>query len=589
MKKILLLLAAALPLALRAEEKTPTPVKLVPEAGFAEIAKSLADRVPAMHLNHGALDDAISLKAFELFLDSLDYDRTYFTAEDEAAFRQHAKDLDDMTKAGDLAFPYEVFETYKERVRNRVAFVNQLLDGTIDTSVDETFDWKRDKAPRVPAAQWDDLWRRKIKHQYVGKLVAKEMDKIKAAESNATAAVTNEVKAVAAAAAATNQVAAAGATTNATETAASPVVRKPPLTPVEDIKKQYHQLLSVMESHDAEFLLTIFLNSITRAYDTHTNYMSTRNEEDFDITMRLSLQGIGALLEVEEGAPTIKELVPGGPAERDGRLKPGDRILAVQQGKTGEVVDILYWPLYKSVRIIRGAKGSTVVLHVAPASDRTGGKVELIDIVRDEIKLEDRGDASQAQIEPRRPCRRRSSPPFSGRSRNPRGLQALLRGALAPCRARHRADPRRPGQSGILRLRPHPRRVRRAARPRGHRLPALQPAALCAGPAGHPRGRRQERRLPAGQGVRDQPRQLLPRKPATPRARSRSRRPRRHARVHGRIQGDAVPPRHPHPRVPRAEGPRRVDRRADRQRPQQPRADPEGPARDGLHDDARRS
>ena len=391
MKKFLLTLAAAATLSAFAAEKTPAPVKLAPEPGFDEIAKTLADRVPAMHLSHGDLNDSISTKAFELFLDSLDYDRSYFTAEDEAGFRARLRDLDDMVKTGDLAFAYDVFDTYKDRVRNRVAYVDGLLAKEIDTSIAEIYDWKRDKAPRVPAAEWDDLWRRKIKHQYLGKVVAKEMEKLKAAESNATASVTNAVETVAASA--TNTVA---ATTNSVAAAEEEgIPAKPPLSPSEDVRKQYQQLLSVMESHDAEFLLTLFLNSITRAYDTHTNYMSTRNEEDFDINMRLSLQGIGALLEVEEGAPTIKELVPGGPAERDGRLKPGDRILAVQQGKTGEVVDILYWPLYKSVRVIRGAKGSTVVLHVAPKSDRTGGKTVKIDLVRDEIKLEDREAKSE--------------------------------------------------------------------------------------------------------------------------------------------------------------------------------------------------
>jgi carboxyl-terminal processing protease len=122
--------------------------------------------------------------------------------------------------------------------------------------------------------------------------------------------------------------------------------------------------------------------------------MAPRAIEDFNISMQLSLHGIGALLSYEEGAAEIIKVIGGGPAERDGRLQPGDRIVGVQQDGE-EVVDILYWPLYKSVRIIRGEKGSKVILHVNPKSDASGSEVVEIDLIRDKIKLDDRAAKSR--------------------------------------------------------------------------------------------------------------------------------------------------------------------------------------------------
>jgi carboxyl-terminal processing protease len=116
--------------------------------------------------------------------------------------------------------------------------------------------------------------------------------------------------------------------------------------------------------------------------------LSPNNAEDFNISMKLSLVGIGALLSSEDGAAKIERLIPGGPAEHDGRLKPGDKIVAVAQGDQ-EPVSILHWPLSKAVRIIRGEKNTKVVLTIIPASDPTGGTISKIDLVRDEVKLEE--------------------------------------------------------------------------------------------------------------------------------------------------------------------------------------------------------
>jgi carboxyl-terminal processing protease len=152
----------------------------------------------------------------------------------------------------------------------------------------------------------------------------------------------------------------------------------------------------ILDDSDGDMVLQRYLTAFAQAYDPHSDYMSASTAEDFDIGMKLSLQGIGALLSSESGAAKVERVIPGSPAARDGRLKDGDRIIAVGQGD-GELVDVLHWPLQKTVRLIRGPKGTRVVLKVIPASDITGSVTALIDLIRDEIQLEEQ--AAKGRVE----------------------------------------------------------------------------------------------------------------------------------------------------------------------------------------------
>ena len=143
------------------------------------------------------------------------------------------------------------------------------------------------------------------------------------------------------------------------------------LSPEEFILEKYQQLHLTMQSFDQEMLLQRYLSAFSQVYDPHSDYLSPSGVEDFDINMKLSLVGIGAMLRPDDGAAKIVRLIPGGPAETDGRLKAGDKIIAVAQDDE-EPISILHWPLYKAVRLIRGEKDSKVVITVIPASDRNG-------------------------------------------------------------------------------------------------------------------------------------------------------------------------------------------------------------------------
>lgn len=364
--------------------------EILPQEDAAEVMRLVVGAMPASHLSHQPLSESLMRRTLDNFLRSLDYDRSLLMASDVARLRQMAVDMQADFENGNVAFPYATFELLKERAANRVAYVNELLDKGFDLEKEEGFIWRRkDAAWSEDEAAWNELWRKKVKNEYVGLLVSQEMRKLDAEEEAAekTAEAIEEVE----------ESVEENPGIEAVEVEAEVEVKAEvdaDLSPEERIRKRYERFMEVLNGHDSEYVLGMYLSSLAEAYDAHSSYLSPRREEDFDIQMRLSLTGIGAELTYDEGAAKIQRVMKGGPAEKDGRLQSGDKIIAVQQ--EGEApVDILYWPLYKSVRLIRGPIGSTVVLHVIPASDATGTQVQLIDLVREEIKLEEKAAKSK--------------------------------------------------------------------------------------------------------------------------------------------------------------------------------------------------
>jgi carboxyl-terminal processing protease len=339
----------------------------VPQPHYGDVAQKVARVLPTAHLLQHALNDDVSQKAWTNLLTSLDFDHSYFLQSDVNAFTNREFVIDDAVKAGDVSFPYEVYRVFCERVNERYAFVTNQLAKGFDFAESETYTWKRKDAPWPQTRQeQDELWRKRIKNEYLVQLIGREIDK---------AAATN--KPPAARAALTN---AAAAVTNA-----------PAETIAENIDKRYKQFLIVIQDMDEEAVLQRFLSAIAMAYDPHSDYMSPMRKEDFDIDMNLSLCGIGAQLRAEDGMARITEVIPGGPADRDKRdirLISGDKIIGVGQGD-GQIEDIVHLPLNKAVRKIRGAKGTKVVLHVIPAADPTGTTTKKVDLIRDEVKLEE--------------------------------------------------------------------------------------------------------------------------------------------------------------------------------------------------------
>ncbi len=364
------------------------PIEPLPKSDLdvKRISRTVAYSLPVFHLNQLPMDSHISTNAFKLFIDSLDPTHSYFLQSDIDSFSQEAPDLHKQLRKGDISFARNVYDILQQRIANRLTFVEQQLQKGFDTDKDESFLWDRKDAPwPKDEAAWDDLWRKRLKNEYIARLVSQELY---AEETNTVSSSSNTVSA----AGTENTNATASATIESDDS-----LEDADMTPEEFILERYKQFTLTMESFDEEMLLQRYLTAFTQVYDPHSDYMSPSSVEDFDINMKLSLVGIGAMLRPEDGTAKIVRIIPGGPADQDGRLKPGDKIIAVAQGDEAPV-SILHWPLYKAVRLIRGEKDTKVVLTIIPASDRSGSRTRKIDLMRDEVKLEEQ--AAKGEVKP---------------------------------------------------------------------------------------------------------------------------------------------------------------------------------------------
>ena len=389
---LLLFSQLQIPAAVYAKQAT-----LEPEPYFSQVAERFSRRFPQEHLTQAPMDDAVSARAWTNYITSLDPDHVYFLASDTNKFSADIKNLDDQLDKGDLSFAYNVFAVFKLRVKDRYEYTGKLLDAGFDLDKQETYKWRRKDAPwPKDEDKWNEIWRQRIKSEYVQRVVAKELG-----GTNTTALTVNEGSenflknlakngtekqesgAVQLSSAQTNK-----DSVKLSTNSVPPVV----VSPAEAIRKEYKQYLTTKEDADSTWILEKYLSSFAHAYDPHSDYMSADSTEDFDIEMKLSLVGIGALLSSDEdGAAKVERIIPGGPADldkRDIRLKPGDRIIMVGEGDEPPV-DIRHLPLRKIVEHIRGEKGSKVVLVVVPASDVTGSTQKRVDLMRNDVRLED--------------------------------------------------------------------------------------------------------------------------------------------------------------------------------------------------------
>jgi len=364
---------------------------LAPEQQHPRIARLVAEMLPREHLKRLPLGADVSLQTLENFLRGLDFERVYFLQSDIERFEKQALTLTERLSEGDVAFAYEVFETFKARVQDRAEFINRRLGEPFDLTTDETYFWKRREAPwPADKADWDELWNRRLKNEYLRRVINESLEADDEHGDDGDGIAPNDDPDDAPDPP-DGDVAEADAG-DADDADADAVYVEVFDSPEAFIRNRYQQYLNTINSSDSDWVLQKYLTAFTQAYDPHCDYLSPASEEDFEIEMKLSLVGIGALLRAEDGAARIVRIIPGGPAaqdKRDKRLRPGDRIVAVaQEGE--EPVSVLHWPLYRTVRLIRGERGTTVTLTVIPASDRTGTTTKTVDLVRDEVKLDAR-------------------------------------------------------------------------------------------------------------------------------------------------------------------------------------------------------
>jgi len=293
--------------------------------------------VDKLHYKDLKLDDEMSADILKRYIESLDANKSFFIQSDIESFSVFETRLDEYILRSRLDPPFAIFRIYRQRVEQRIKKALKLLDEKYDFTKKETYQFDRTEGEWSQSSeQLDVLWHQRVKNDILSlRLAEKKEDEIK-----------------------------------------------------EKLTLRYKGILRRVKQLDSEDVYQTFINAFTLSLEPHTSYMSPRESENFDINMSLSLEGIGAVLKIENEYTTIQKVVVGGPAKMTHELFPGDRIVGVGQDKKGQIEDIVGWRLQDVVDKIRGNKGTTVRLKVLPEEVSLGGPTKIVTIVRDKIKLE---------------------------------------------------------------------------------------------------------------------------------------------------------------------------------------------------------
>lgn len=309
---------------------------LAPLVQQAQAAKISAEILARNHYKKVPLDDALSQKIFDRYLKDLDGEKLFFIQADVDNFGVSRDKLDDAIYADDLKTPFAMFNHYQRRVVERYTYSGELLKKGFDFSDKETYQIDREKAAwPASLAELQDLWRKRVKGDWLRLKLAGSDDK--------------SIRAT--------------------------------------LAKRYDKALTRASKVKSDDVFQLFMNAYTMSIEPHTNYLGPKASEEFDISMRLSLFGIGAVLSENEEYTTIRELVAGGPAALSTKLKVGDRIVRVGEGAGSTMTDVVGWRINDVVDLIRGNKGTQVVLEVLPAAAGVDGKQERVTLVRDKINV----------------------------------------------------------------------------------------------------------------------------------------------------------------------------------------------------------
>ena len=333
--------ALTLPALLSLFLSLPTWATIESSDSERETIVEMIGQLEQRHYAKHRYDDDMSSAHLDSYIESLDRGKMFFTATDLAEFEKYRTTMDDQLHEGNLVAGFEIFNRFQQRLEERMENVVETLPQQVqamDFTVDESFpvdadewDWAR------TTAELDDRWRKRIKNEVLSLKLAK----------------------------------------------------KPAEEIVPTLVKRYNSQLKRVRQYNNQDVFQIYANALTELYDPHTNYLSPRRSENFNINMSLSLEGIGAVLQQEDEYTKVSSLVAKGPADKQGELKPADRIIGVGQGAEGAIEDVIGWRLDEVVELIRGPKDSTVRLEVIPAKSKAADERKIVTIVRNKVKLEE--------------------------------------------------------------------------------------------------------------------------------------------------------------------------------------------------------
>ncbi len=321
--------------------------ELAPTTQQTWTLRALVTELEENHYIDRRYNDAMSADHLDTYLERLDPSHLYFTAADVAEFQRYATRLDDLGRQGELSPAFEIFDQYERRATERLEDVITNMAsilGQLDFDRDEYIDsdpTERDWAADVP--ELDDRWRKRLKNQVLAlRLAEKDPEEI-----------------------------------------------------APTLVKRYENQRNRLSQYNEQDVFAVYANALTSQFDPHTSYFSPRRAENFDIDMRLSLEGIGAVLQNEDEYVKVVRVVPAGPADKQSDLKAAELIIAVGQGKAGSMTDVIGWRLDDVVDLVRGKKGTVVRLDVIPAAGRAD-EARRLTITRNEVQLEEQ--AAQSKI-----------------------------------------------------------------------------------------------------------------------------------------------------------------------------------------------
>ena len=301
------------------------------------VARRISAILEEAHYRHIAIDDRLSEQVFDRFLDSLDGQRSYFTAADIAELTAYRQRFDDIIHTGEVEPAFLIFARYQQRNRQRIHYALDLLAHEPDWTVQESFEFDRAKtAWPATTQQLDELWRQRVKADGLSLMLTGK---------------------------------------SWTDSA-------------ELLRKRYERVLKRTDQITPEDIFETMMNAYARTFDPHSSYFSPRNSEEYRIQMSLSYEGIGATLQTTDEYVSIVNVIAGGPAAVAGTLNTNDRITGIGQGKDGAFQEVIGWRIDDVVQLIRGKNGTLVKLQVLPAGAAPGSPEKIVEFTRGKVTLE---------------------------------------------------------------------------------------------------------------------------------------------------------------------------------------------------------
>lgn len=322
-----------------------TTQDLTPTERHRRVSKLVSNVIERSHYRQSPINDPVSALVLDRYIDQLDASRSYFLASDIAEFERFRYQLDDAVVNGSLEPVFAIFNRFQQRNRERVAYALELLKTEPDFTIDEYFEFDRQKAPWAKTeAELNEIWRKRVKNDALSLMLTEK-----------TWEETRDI-----------------------------------------LRKRYERVLRRTEQVTSDDIFEVFMNSFAHVFDPHSSYFSPRNSEEYRIQMSLSYEGIGASLQLVDDYVTVLNVLPGGPAALSGKLNPNDRITAVAEGKDGKFTDVIGWRLDDVVQLIRGKVNTVVRLQVLPAGATPGSPEKTIELVRNKVTLE--AQAAQKEV-----------------------------------------------------------------------------------------------------------------------------------------------------------------------------------------------